>query len=789
MRRLVFLLILSFFKLFAFELNLNTGREDNQAFAVLHITNDQEFVCQSVLTEAKMHFECEIPGTVDRELRDQSFPFFDLKFIKERLKIRVLILPKMQAQMFDSSQDIYLDKEVVPSSSSRSKNFTFMFAPELFRTNKYDGLDFDVDFPHESLPYIGALDLNSDPVIIPQSADINTYLRIKQEYENGNFPQVVSDAQNAINRYKNSIFLNEFMLYKLRAQSQLYTQNPELRDQEILENMIEDIKNWMRTFTSDRNYPEVLHIMLKTYIALSQRADVDYTMSLINNQQLNDYFTSLSRLDYSDYIYNLGERERAVGNYENIYFNTKNLDLAARAAMSLAKNSLLNSNPNKATEYFNTVLRANKAYFGKDLTRSLELARLFYNNSLFDASAQIYENAFKNMSKIDERYEDTLKDFALALAKTSRANEAKKYLDLYMDEFLDGKYLEDIRKANDEVFFNLAENNASFLHSRYEELMKQYANEDLDLANKALDEDVKLYHREGNFSAVLDYQKQIEDSNLSSAGKLLEDSAIRILNDELRADDCIRAAEVFTRFSAYHLGQKINDKKQMLSCLQRTSRIEQALAYADENFNEDKIFYGLQKASILLDNKQYAQTINLAKDIVRLRALKSDEELFKAYELQFLALLRLNDYNEAIKILKILESFPMSFSMVEAYDALLSFANDNNMQTTILTYAPKAIDYQNLRGINLFSPNLEFIYLQALQNAKQNDKALDVLTDLLKLKLSAQDRARAFFVQSSVYEDLKDLALQKESLKQCLDINASSSWQDLCRQKSEILGE
>lgn len=789
MKRIFILISLSFLKLFAFELNLNTGREDNQLFGVLHIKNDQEFTCKSILEEAKIHFECEIPGVVDNDLKDQSFQFFDLKFIKEELKVKILILPKMQARMFDLAQNIYIDKEINPSNSSKSTEFTFMFAPELFHTNDYDGLDFNVDFPHESLPYIGSLDLNSNPVIIPQSADINTYLRIKREYDNGNFAQVVTDAQNAIPRYKNSIFMSEFILYKLRAQSQIYTGDPDARNQEILEGMIQDIKNWTRTFTSDKNYPEALYLMLRTYIALSQRADVDYTMSVISNEKLDTYFTSLSSLDYADYIYNLDEKEKAINLYENIYFNTKNLDIAARAAMSLAKDAILNSNLNKATQYIDTILKANKAYFGKDIVRSLELAKLFYQNKKFDISAQIYENTFKNMPKIDPRYEETLKDLALALSKTSDSNEAKKYLDIYMDEFLDGQYLDDIKKANDEVFFYLSENNATFLHERYKELIKQYADDDEKIANRALNEDIKLYHKEGNYSAVLDYQKQIEDSNLSEAIGFLEDSAIRALNDELKADECIKAVEIFMRFSVYDLGQKINNKKQMLSCLQRTSNIEQALAYADKNFNDDKVFYGLNKASMLFDNKQYQAAIKLTKDIINLRVLKSDDEMFRAYYLQFLSLLRLNDYNEAMKILQVLESFPMNFTMVEAYDSLISYANDHNMQTTILTYAPKAIDYQNFRGINLFSPNLEFIYLDSLRKANEDAKALNVLVDLLKLKLSPEDRARALFTQSLVYEDLKDMALQKESIKQCLDVNATSTWQDLCRQKSEILGQ
>ncbi|EKS3506436.1 flagellar protein, partial [Campylobacter jejuni] len=217
--RILFLILLSFLNAFAFELVLNTGRENNQAFAVLHASNDLEFTCQKFITEAKVHFECDIAGMVDNKLKDQSFSAFDLKFIQEAQKIKMIILPKIQARMFDTSQNIYIDKELSSSSSHKSKAFTFIFTPELAPIKDYDGLDFNINFPHESLPYVGALDLNSDPVVIPQSADINTYLRIKKEYDKANYNQVVIDAQNAINRYRGSIFTSEFILYKLRAQN------------------------------------------------------------------------------------------------------------------------------------------------------------------------------------------------------------------------------------------------------------------------------------------------------------------------------------------------------------------------------------------------------------------------------------------------------------------------------------------------------------------------------------------------------------------------------------------
>ncbi len=48
------------------------------------------------------------------------------------------------------------------------------------------------------------------------------------------------------------------------------------------------------------------------------------------------------------------------------------------------------------------------------------------------------------------------------------------------------------------------------MHQRYTDLMKQYANKDENIANKALDEDVALYYKEGNFSAILAYKDLIE---------------------------------------------------------------------------------------------------------------------------------------------------------------------------------------------------------------------------------------------------------------------------------------
>lgn len=59
--------------------------------------------------------------------------------------------------------------------------------------------------------------------------------------------------------------------------------------------------------------------------------------------------------------------------------------------------------------------------------------------------------------------------------------------------------------------------------------MKQYANKDENIANKALDEDVALYYKEGNFSAILAYKDLIESKKIPNATQFLEKAAINDL--------------------------------------------------------------------------------------------------------------------------------------------------------------------------------------------------------------------------------------------------------------------
>ena len=76
------LIVCSVGVLYGFELVLNTGKENAAPFATLHLKHEQEFACveHNAGVKARNYYECIIAGVVDKDLKEQEFAFFDLKF-------------------------------------------------------------------------------------------------------------------------------------------------------------------------------------------------------------------------------------------------------------------------------------------------------------------------------------------------------------------------------------------------------------------------------------------------------------------------------------------------------------------------------------------------------------------------------------------------------------------------------------------------------------------------------------------------------------------------------------
>lgn len=781
MIRLLFLFIIFFSLASGFEIAYDKGVRRGEHFAVLHLMDDFAFSCKALNKNNIFFYKCIITGKTNFPLQNKSFKEFNLSFEQEKKRIIIYIHPKMFSKMY-SFNVLFKDNIVYAQTQGHSRHYSFIFSKPLRYAKSYEGLNFNVIFDKLKTPSIGALNLNSTPLILPHSADVNAYLYIKKEYDKGDYSIVLRDASKDLKRYKGSIFSSEFFLYKLRAMNKIYTYSHD-KNYKALGKMLKDTKLWMREHPNDANFPEVMYYTMRAYLSLGQKSNAKYVMNILKTEHFSSYFSQLARLDYVDYANSIAQEEKNLQPYVNLYYESKFKKIAARAATTLAIQYFLQKRDRLGLRFTKIILKSSSSYLQEDKRRALALSELLDKNGYYDLSAKTYELLFYSLNKTDKEYESVLKTLGLVLLRAKKYDLASKYFNYYLKEYPQGAYVQLVKQALDQIFLATSDANTPNLHARYEALIKKYAG---PIAFKALEKNILLYYKQQNYPAIIANKHEIEKYSSKVLIPYLKNSAVKEIDISLKSGLCMHAIKTLKLFKQYKIDNEIQDKKAMLSCLMSTQNIDLARIYIKRNFNSDKVYYGIKAAAMALRDQKYKLAKKEALAVLKLHTIKSKQEIDQARHILFLALLYNNDYNDAMQLLSLIKAQPMDFAMLKLYNDFLTYATANKMLVSVLNFSPRAIDYQNYVGSNVFSPQLEFNYLDALKQTKQPAKALNVLKDLVKLKLDAKNMARAYYLYAGFYLMQANTQEAKLWLQKCTKLKASS-WQDLCTGKLKLL--
>lgn len=772
MKKILFLCFCVY--LYSFELYINSGKEINKNISVLHIKNNTDITCDKLQDEnLKPYFKCSVKGK-SRLLSNQDLTLFKLEFKNSKDTLDIYIYPKTNVSIVDSEQKLYDTNVVFASSKKVSKNFTFIFFPYTQGVLSPNGLDFDVIFPDLQTPFIEGLDLDQNPVNISDNSDINSYLSIKKYYDNKQYKELLDLCNMSLEKYKNSIFISEFYLYRIRAMFNLLNENTTLSEE-----IISSAKDYVRVFPSDENYTEILQMMVKTYLKLEQRSDAEYFIDILNNEHPNSYYTKLASLNYADFLLSHGKRDSATIIYNNILFSSDDAILASKAAISLAKINISHNKAKEAKEFVLKVFNANEQYLLEDKDKTLGLADDFFKEKMYDISAPIYEFLFKNSNKLDPYYERVLKNLGVSLAKNNDYKKADEYLNEYKKLFPNGEYMNIIDETIDSLYFEKDEQDSFKLHEYYNFLMAKYDN---NISKRALYEEVKLLYKEKDYEKILKLEKKIKDSENEELISLYDSSLINLLNIALDDDDCDEVLG-YIKNNNFISDEKVINKMKYLECLERKKENKLALDFAIKFENEDLVFYKIKQAKLLYLNKQYKDVENIIKSILNKRFNIKKPEYFEIYYYLSLSLIKQNKYNDAIFSLKQLEKYGNGLRLVEVYDEFLNYFKNNNLDISAITYGKKAINIQNYLGINLYSPKIELITLNALINKNNIKEAKEIFIDLYKLKLSEEEYSNAKYLEASMLIKNKEFEKAKETLKEC----KSGDWKNLCDEKLQLL--
>ncbi|MCR4942230.1 MAG: hypothetical protein K5978_05530 [Campylobacter sp.] len=789
MNKILSLILLPIFA-FAFSLSVNSGVDAGKSYTILNLSDENDFECvEQLLAYNTKRYVCMLDDDGLVNINDIDLTLMDIRYKKQDGKIFLVILPKANSRLYNFENKLYENKEIFKNEARIGKKFSIYVDQNLkeFDTNVENGVNFAPLFDEMLLPTIGALDFSKAPIENTDSNDIDIYIAMKRSYENAMYQRSFSESSQAIQRYPNSIFASEFLLYRLRSMNKILEKNEKIDEDIDYTNISEEGKQWMRKFSADENFPEVLYLVANSYIKLSLLSDAKYIMDILSTEHSRSNFAHLTMLDYADEIYKNSKTTEARKLYENVLYSAGDLDIASRAALSLASASIDKNKAKEAKDYILKILNANAKYLLNNEEKSMSLAQTFTDEKMPEIAIKIYEIIVENRNSKNENYEVALKNLGVLLVDMKDVDKAYAYLKRYEEEYRYGDYLAEIENALDRLLFERDDENATAMHDHYLFLMKKYGHNDIGI--KALLSEIELNFKEKKYDAILQYTNEIKDLNLTKGMEYIGDSALALAQQSIRANDC---QKLINLLEAYDINSLELPQFKLHSCYVRTARYEKALSLSrsrakDEN-PEDRVEWLIKLASDFRQAKRYEESLTAANDALALGAELPYSDPSPALFDRFYSLLKLDRFTDAIRTLQAIDELRgQDFKRVEAYDILASYSFSKNDFANATIYAKKALSMATAAGADIFSPDLNFLYATAAMKMENLDDALDEARYILSLKLKPAEQCRALNLVADIYIMQSRSDLAKPYLEKCVKSSDQNEYKSLCEASLKML--
>lgn len=775
---------------FGFTLNINTGKFNGNDYFVVHLEDAKPITCEEKTQNSKIVYVCKIGHSVDQELKDQDLKFAQIYFRNTNDGFFVLIAPNGESKLLNSDINIFSQDWVKQKQISPSRHFSIIIDKNINKNiNSYSELDFPITFPDMINPYIGALDLNKEPLDYKPGADINVLETLKNQYERGAYDISLQTAQEAIKDHPDSIFISEFWVYLMRSQLQLaQSEEDPKKSQTYADNLVQNAKSWTKTYPGDTNYAEVLYMGIKANLLKDTVSDAMYNLDILQTEHPKSIWSKKALVAYADYLVETGKDSEAEGLYSDVLYGTDDLELASDSSLKLALISIKMSRNDQAKNLINKIIQANPKFLNKDKETILSIADLFREKGDIEFSSSLYKIIFEGLDKNDDLYEPTLRNLAVMLSSEPKFSEqARLYLKLYQDEFPQSPNMELIQTAFDKTFFDIEHNDTKSLHDNYRDLMDKYKGQ--AIARKALFEEIKLLQTEKKFQEILDLKALVEDSNSTETYEILSQAALEVANKHNQNKNCIKAVSIVKE---YNLAEKIDDKFKLHQCFMQTSFFQDALNLAQSNVRTQdlnaRIEWLVAASQALYKLQRYDECIKACDDAITIATKVAQSDPSKALYYRFYSLIAKKRFNEAISNVLALEELRGGEDrLTEVYDTAAKFAILNGFDSAALNYSQKAIKMQKRLNIDTFSPEIDFIYVNALLKNSQTKDALKAAQNLLKLNLNDEQKSRALYQNAEIYLKLDDKTNAKNMIDECLKQPGKSAWKNLCIEQNQII--
>ncbi len=795
----IVILILMTLPIFAIMIDMKEGKEKDSKYSTIHILSKSKIKCVKFLDEFETisHVDCEIPKKFDAEIKEFSNSFFDIEYIRNRDKNIIKIYPRYQAKLMPINRDISELEYFVPQNKNikYSKHWLLVgfqgATPPFFNFEiQYNPnrINFPIKLENKKMPFIGALDIDGNPIREKKTNDLKKYIELKKYYDEGEYRKVIQKSNNILRQYPNTLFKPELILYQIRSLFKL----------KAYQKIINIAKNFLRDFSADNGVPEVLLYTAYVHSKLGFLGYAKYYYTRLFEEHKDSEYRNLGLIYYGDDRVSSGKKAEGLKYYKKALYNTKDVEIATKAAYRLGNIYLKEGKADEAEYYLKKVVEGNPTYFKRNLQKNYKLAKDLAFFKKKKLAANITDIILQGIDPYDEdNYEKMLKDLAVWLDEAGEVERAYKMYSKYLDIYDYGLYDALIRENRDKLLFLRGETNTTKLFANYKKLIDTY-HLDSPIGKQATFEKAKLLYKMNEFDMVLNLENdlKIAEKDFPKAKDLVINSAVNIVADKLKNYSDTQGLEVsqcesaMSMINKYTLNIPHQYDRALFYCSINSGKYKEAQKIAQYNIKTGKntLYWVYRYSQTLLKTGKYRQFIKVSDEVIELMNIDGTDKYLDIYYDRFKAYNILRDDDNVIKtVMKLEKYFQDSYKNLQPFKSVVSIGKNRKDNLLIERFAKLIIKIQNRLKSYVESPEIEILLIQSLKHQNKYKEAIFVAQRLLKQqKLSNSVKARIFYEIGTAYQNLGNDKKSREAFEKSYDVAPENSWGKLSRGYLEI---
>lgn len=765
----------------ALEISTTFGKEAGEDFSVLTLRNDSAFTCSEVLDAygKALSIECKIARIPDRGFPGLENSFFRVTYKMIDGDFWLYVYPKYHQKLFaipkNPKGDFSIDK--YPHNVSHlwqivgyKKTIPFL-SQESFK----QGLHFPVKILGEQTPTIPELNTDNKPLKATKNRDFEIYSLVKSAMARKDYITAITDINEALQQNPNSVFRRDLTYDRIIASSKL-----DLEEQDAL---IESALEWVRTFASDPDVPEILYILAQAYIKDNIPSEAEYYYKRINSEYPESKFTPLAQMQLANLARTYAPTQARIY-FQRAFIDAKDIPSASEIAIEWAIFELEQQNTPNATELITKVLNNYPKFFleAGEITKELTTALLEAGDYAMVATITQYlaDNTQDLRFKEDKMF--ALGDYYQQAKDFDKAHQAnQQYLQVFGEDYPERAKV--VQDRDDAILFAVQGGDEEKL-KHYIYLIDKYPN--TQEATKAKELTAQILLQKHKYQEVFALYK---DDTSSPYRQQALDS---LLKQAIAQKDCTQTTSYIIQTSVYNLDS--SEKLFAFDCADAAGLNTAAKQIASNMVESSKtqaerLEWLYRVANNLYKLGEYKNGSLAARDAFNLATIQKSH--YDIVFTLFAILQALESKSEAKKLLPFLqEHFAKDERILPVYATLLGYAIDEKDTTSIEVYASKILELQKALKSDEFTPYAEFALAGVLREMKHYDRALAILLPLESATtLTEVDSTQLLYHIASLYNMQNSPQTALKYFDKCAKSEGQNEWKTLCEQARGLLQE